>query len=79
VEHPLEVVGVEEPGCLGSVVLAGVGVGEFRDIQAATVRTLRIALRTSPDPKTAAIYRRRREVFNETYRLLEPILYTKHM
>jgi xylulokinase len=79
VEHPLEVVGVEEPGCLGAVVLAGVGVGEFRDIQAATVRTLRIVLRTSPDPKTAAIYRRRREVFNETYRLLEPILYTKHM
>jgi xylulokinase len=74
-ELPLEVVGVEEPGCLGAALLAGVGVGEYQDIGSATSRTANIDSRTSPDSKNSTLYRERRIVFNETYRALEPLLY----
>jgi xylulokinase len=74
-ELPLEVISVEEPGCLGAALLAGVGVGEYQDIQSATSRTVHIGSQTSPDSKNSTLYKERREVFNETYGALEPILY----
>jgi xylulokinase len=72
---PLEVVSVEEPGCWGAALLAGVGVGEYKDIQSAISRTVRIGARTSPDSRNLALYKQGRRVFNETYKVLEPILY----
>jgi xylulokinase len=72
---PLEVVAVEEPGCLGAALLAGVGVGQYQDIQSAVNQTVRIGSLTSPDSRTSTLYQERRLVFNETYRVLEPILY----
>ena len=74
-EAPLEVVSVEEPGCLGAVLLAGVGVGAYKDIQSAISQTVRIGSFTSPDSRNSTLYKERRTVFNETYRVLEPILY----
>lgn len=71
----LEVVSVEEPGCLGAALLAGVGVGAYKDIQSAVSQTARIGSSTSPDPRNSTLYKERRKVFNETYRVLEPILY----
>ena len=75
---PLEVVKVEEPGCLGAAILAGVGLGEFSDIQAAVARITHIGSLTSPDVKNTALYKERRSVFNEAYRVLEPILYPQN-
>ena len=72
---PLEVASVEEPGCLGAALLAGVGVGQYQDIQSAVSQTVRIGSLTSPDSRTSTLYKERRKVFNETYRVLEPILY----
>ena len=72
---PLEVVRIEEPGCLGAALLAGVGVREYEDIQTAVGRTTHIDLVTSPDAKNTALYEARRSVFNETYQVLEPVLY----
>jgi len=72
---PLEAVSVEEPGCLGAALLAGVGVGEYKDIQSATSQTVHVGSQTSPNSKNSALYKERRIVFNETYRALEPILY----
>jgi xylulokinase len=74
-ELDLGIVDVEEPGCLGAAMLAGVGIGEYRDIQSATHQTVRVSARVAPDPESASLYRERRKVFNETYRALEPILY----
>lgn len=74
-ELPLEVVSVEEPGCLGAALLAGVGVNEYKDIQSAINQTIHIGSQTSPDSKNSALYEERRAVFNETYRVLEPVLY----
>jgi sugar (pentulose or hexulose) kinase len=74
-DHTLEVAEVEEPGCLGAALLAGVGVGLHEDLAFAIQRTVQIATRSSPDPERAALYRDRRCVFNETYQALEPHLY----
>jgi len=69
------VVSVEEPGCWGAALLAGVGVGEYQDIQSAIDQTVQVASRTWPDSENSAVYKERRIVFNETYRALERILY----
>ena len=72
---PLEVVGVEEPGCLGAAILAGVGAGVYRDIQSAVGRAVHVESQTCPDASVAELYRTRRKMFNSTFRALEPILY----
>jgi xylulokinase len=71
----IEVMRVEEPGCLGAALLAGVGVGIYRDIQDAVQRTVQLHSQTLPDPTNSVIYKERRAVFNKTFQVLEPILY----
>jgi xylulokinase len=73
----LEVVNVSEPGCLGAALLAGVGVGCYRDLESAIERTVLVTTWSSPDPTTAALYRDLRSTFNKTYRALEPHLYPR--
>ncbi|GAB4546666.1 MAG: xylulokinase [Anaerolineae bacterium] len=74
-DFPLEVISVEEPGCLGAALLAGVGVGEYQDIASAVSRTTRVSSSITPNPENSAFYKERKLVFNETYRALETILY----
>ncbi len=70
----IEVVQVEEPGCLGAALLAGVGAGEYSDIQTAIGQSVRIGSQISPDPGLLSLYADRRDLFNETFRALEPVL-----
>jgi xylulokinase len=72
---PLEVVGVEEPGCLGAALLAGVGVGNYKSFQYAIGQTVRVKSIVSPDLKNTAFYSEKKKLFNKTYGALEPILY----
>lgn len=72
---PLDVIGVEEPGCLGAALLAGVGVGEYEDIGSATSQTVHVHTQICPDSQNSTLYEQRRAVFNQTYRALEAILY----
>ena len=74
-DQPIEVVEVDEPGCLGAALLAGVGTGVYEDLASAMQRTVRVTTRSLPDPAIAALYRDRRDVFNDVYRALEPRLY----
>ena len=74
-DHSLQLVCVDEPGCLGAALLAGVGVGVYEDIPSAVDQTVRLGTQTSPDPERAALYQKRRALFNETYKALEPFLY----
>ena len=76
-DRALEVVDVEEPGCLGAALLGGVGVGLYEDLASAIERTVKVATRSSPDPATAACYRELRGLFNQTYQALEPHLYQR--
>jgi xylulokinase len=74
-ELPLEVVSVEEPGCLGAALLAGVGVGAYSDLAAAVESTVRVSSEALPEAGNSGLYRKRRGLFNQAYRVLEPILY----
>lgn len=74
-DHNLEVVDVDEPGCLGAALLAGVGIDVYKDLPSAIQQTTRVIGRSYPDPTSAALYRDRRVVFNDTYRALESYLY----
>jgi xylulokinase len=76
-DHALEVVDVEEPGCLGAALLAGVGVDLYEDLESAIQGTVRVTTRSSPDPARAALYRDQKNAFNETYQALEPHLYPR--
>jgi xylulokinase len=70
-DHTLEIVDIDEPGCLGAALLAGVGAGLYENLPAASQRTVRLESQAEPDPASVALYRDRRRVFNETYRVLE--------
>jgi xylulokinase len=77
VDHAIEVVDVEEPGCLGAALLAGVGTGIYEDIPLAIQWAVRVMVRTLPDPAVSALYRDQRVVFNDVYRALEARLYQR--
>ncbi|HNS50746.1 MAG TPA: FGGY family carbohydrate kinase [Anaerolineae bacterium] len=74
-DQSLEVADVEEPGCLGAALLAGVGAGEYESLESAIERTVRITAQSLPAPEVAALYRDRRRAFNEAYQALEAHLY----
>jgi xylulokinase len=74
-DHTLEVADVDEPGCLGAGLLAGVGTDLYENLESAIQSTVQITTRVSPDAARAALYREQRSVFNETYHALEPHLY----
>jgi xylulokinase len=71
-DHALEVVEVEEPGCLGAALLAGVGANLYGDLESAIGATARVTGLTRPEPGGAALYRDRRKAFNATYEALAP-------
>jgi xylulokinase len=73
--QPLDVVAVDEPGCLGAAVLAGVSVGLLEDVETAAQRIAHVGDRIRPDAANIDLYKNRRDLFNETYRALEPRLY----
>jgi xylulokinase len=71
----IEVADVDEPGCLGAALLAGVGIGCYADLESAIKGTVQVTTRSEPDPTTAALYRDLRNTFNKTYQALESHLY----
>jgi sugar (pentulose or hexulose) kinase len=75
VNQAIELVDVDEPGCLGAALLAGVGTGIYEDMPSAIRRTVRVTARSLTEPATAALYRERRCLFNELYRALEARMY----
>ncbi|MGD9317957.1 MAG: FGGY family carbohydrate kinase [Anaerolineae bacterium] len=74
-DHALEVMDVDEPGCLGAALLAGVGTGIYQDLPSAIQQAVQVTDRSMPDAANAALYRDRRAVFNDTFRALETRLY----
>jgi xylulokinase len=74
-DHQIEIVAIDEPGCLGAALLAGVGAGLYPDIPSAIERTVRVVGASSPDPSHAALYRDQRALFNSAYHAVESRLY----
>jgi xylulokinase len=75
-DRPLEVMDVEEPGCLGAAMLAGIGAGLYQNVADAVTKTVRMHSVAQPEPEVAALYLGKRKLFNETYRALQPVLYS---
>jgi xylulokinase len=73
---PIDIMQVEEPGCLGAALLAGVGVGVYRDMEDAVQRAVHLHSRTLPETASTEVYQERRALFNRTFQALEPLLYT---
>jgi xylulokinase len=63
---------LEEATSMGAAVIAGVGSGIFRDFSVAKNFT-EITDRTYPDPANYPVYRQKKELFEDSYRALEPL------
>jgi xylulokinase len=63
---------LEEATSMGAAIIAGVGSGVFRDFSVAK-DFMRIADSTLPDPANYPAYRRKKELFEDSYRALEPL------
>ncbi len=71
----LQVIGVEEPGCLGAALLAGIGIGAYSDARDAVECAVRIESVIRPQEGAASFYRENRKRFNRAYEAIEPVLY----
>jgi xylulokinase len=65
--RPLEIPDVEEASPLGAAILAGIGVGLFRDEEDAYARVSRPGTTYHPDPERAAKYERWFAIYRDLY------------
>ncbi len=70
---PIEVPALEEATPLGAAILAGIGVGLYRDEQDAFDRVCRSGRVVEPDPDATAVYAERYPVYEGLYPALKEI------
>ncbi len=70
---PIEVPEVEEATPLGAAILAGIGVGLYRDEQDAFERVYKPGKTYQPDPQLAAKYAELYQIYKQLYPVLSPI------
>jgi xylulokinase len=63
---------LEEATAMGAAVIAGVGAGVFEGFSVID-RFTGIGERIAPDPKTAVLYERKKQIFEDCYRAMETI------
>ena len=73
VGRPVEVPEVEEATPLGAAILAGIGVGLYRDEQDAFDRVYRPGKTYEPEPKLSARYAEGFQVYRQMYPALGPL------
>jgi xylulokinase len=71
--RPLELPEIEEATPLGAAILAGVGVGLYRDVQDAYRRVNRPGTIYHPDPAAAARYEEGFRIYQQLYPALSPV------
>lgn len=71
--RPIEVPAIEEATPLGAAVLAGIGLGIYRDEQDAFERVYRPGRVFQPDPNAHRLYAGRFEVYRQLYPALVPV------
>jgi xylulokinase len=70
---PIEVPEVEEATPLGAAILAGIGVGLYRDEQDAFERVYRPGITYQPDSKLAPNYAEWYQIYKQLYPVLAPV------
>jgi sugar (pentulose or hexulose) kinase len=73
VGRPIEVPEVEEATPLGAAMLAGIGVGVYRDEQDAFEQVRKLGAVYEPDPALTARYADLFEVYKQIYPAMAPI------
>jgi xylulokinase len=73
--HELVAVGAEAATCAGAAILAGVGVGVYRDFEEAVPVFVKEGARYTPDAGNKAVYDRRYETYLKLYERLRPIMH----
>jgi xylulokinase len=73
VGRPIEVPAVEEATPLGAAILAGIGVGLFRDEEDAFERVFRPGRTYAPDPGVSRCYAEGFRIYKDLYPALRPI------
>jgi sugar (pentulose or hexulose) kinase len=70
---PIEVPEVEEATPLGAAILAGIGVGLYKDEQDAFERVYKPGKTYQPDPQLAPRYAEWYKIYEQIYPLLAPV------
>lgn len=71
-DHPVVTTNIEEGPAIGAALLAGVGVGLFRDVEEAVRDIVEITGTTEPNASHAAIYRDLYPLYQRLYQSLKP-------
>ncbi len=69
--HEVVTMEVEEGPAFGAALLAGVGVGLYRDVSEAVSRCVRTAKTVSPDPEHAEVYEQQYPLYRSLYSSLK--------
>ena len=75
---PIEVPDVEEATPLGAAILAGIGVGLYKDEQDAFERVYKQGKIYLPDPKLVAKYAEWYQIYKQLYPVLAPVSHQLH-
>ena len=70
----VELIEVDEGAALGAAILAGVGAGEWKTVDEACEKTIRVAERIEPDPDSAKVLDRSYEAYKMLYAALRPAM-----
>jgi xylulokinase len=62
---------IEEATALGAAILAGVGVGVYKNIQKAAEEMVHVEEQKEPQSKTVAIYDKYFAIYNQLYPILQ--------
>jgi xylulokinase len=72
-ESELVTVNTAEGAAFGAALLAGVGLGVWKDVPTACKKSVRITGTTLPQPQNYAVYRRAYTVYHDLYPALQPL------
>jgi len=64
---------IDEATCFGTVVLAGVGIGLYKDMESGALEIKAETIRYIPDEKNNLKYQELYEIFRSSYHSLEAI------
>jgi xylulokinase len=73
---PVELIEADEGAAYGAALLAAVGIGTWRSVEAACDGAVRVAKRVQPDPKTATLMERQYAEYRKLYPALKRIKYS---